>query len=428
MAEVERRKEELEKERLEYYEGFNARKEAAVSAGEVFDEEEREWEVIEQKEFTSVEEKYVVMLDTLGQDRQFTSEQKRFVLNTITRFGWIWEQQEARSLTSDRDAKIASMQLETKQAEQENTVIAMEEIEKVIETHFNEMAAVNPDQNLDDELREIMSREIRLNQIGKCFMENEEWRAQLDAISKMRVLKMPRIIQSLFYLLRFERDALCYKNTNQLDWKIASKKMALLPKAMFEFKVVTECKNEYKAFQTLNFCERVLQAHTEEDVQNYNTGFLKLYRWLKIAIEARKSYIVRTKAQVKRDREDRGRREEQAEERAKQKENHLIEARDKFNDEHREEIQAYEEYEAELAKKEAEEYGEEAGSDNDQEEEKEPPVKPVYNEAEVIEKFDEDFPEIVIPDEVQDVIHNDWVLQEDEEQRLVDDYLAGKTE
>jgi hypothetical protein len=92
VAEVERRKEELEKERLEYYEGFNARKEAAVSAGEVFDEEEREWEVIEQKEFTSVEEKYVVMLDTLGQDRQFTSEQKRFVLNTITRFGWIWEQ------------------------------------------------------------------------------------------------------------------------------------------------------------------------------------------------------------------------------------------------------------------------------------------------------------------------------------------------
>ena len=69
MSDVERRREDLDKEKAEYYEGFNSRKEQAASNQEVFDEEEREWEVIEPKEYTSVEEKYVVMLDTLGQDR-----------------------------------------------------------------------------------------------------------------------------------------------------------------------------------------------------------------------------------------------------------------------------------------------------------------------------------------------------------------------
>lgn len=80
MLEVQQKLEAQEKEKNEYYESFNARKEQAVNAGEVFDEEERQWEEIECRPFACVEEKYVVMLDTLGQDRQFTADQKRFIL------------------------------------------------------------------------------------------------------------------------------------------------------------------------------------------------------------------------------------------------------------------------------------------------------------------------------------------------------------
>lgn len=95
---------------------------------------------------------------------------------------------------------------------------------------------------------------------------------------------------------------------------------------MSQFEVVKEKTKEFKPYQTLNFCERVIQSYDEEQVQAYNTGLLKIFRWLKIAIEARKAYIVRTKAQAKRDREERTRREEQAEERTRNKETYLIEA------------------------------------------------------------------------------------------------------
>lgn len=81
-----------------------------------------------------------------------------------------------------------------------------------------------------------------------------------------------------------------------------------------------------------------------------------------------------------------------------------------------------------LKRKENEEYGEEAGSNQDEEEDKEPPTKPVFNEKEVMDKFDEENPEIEIPAEVVDQVHNDWVLTEEEEAKLVDDYWAGKPE
>ena len=43
-----------------------------------------------------------------------------------------------------------------------------------------------------------------------------------------------------------------------------------------------------------------------------------------------------------------------------------------------------------------------------------------------MEKFDDENAEIEIPDEVIDDVYNDWVLSEDEEAQLVNDYWASK--
>jgi hypothetical protein len=50
----------------EYYEGYNARREQAIAAGDTFEEEERQWEEIQSNPFKCIEEKYVVGLDTMG--------------------------------------------------------------------------------------------------------------------------------------------------------------------------------------------------------------------------------------------------------------------------------------------------------------------------------------------------------------------------
>lgn len=43
-------------------------------AGEAYEPEPREWEEIAEKPFDTFEEKYVVCLDTLGQDRELSDE------------------------------------------------------------------------------------------------------------------------------------------------------------------------------------------------------------------------------------------------------------------------------------------------------------------------------------------------------------------
>jgi len=51
-------------------------------------------------------------MDTLGQDRQFSNDQKRFTLQTILSYKEAWEAQEVASLTADRDRKLELLRVE----------------------------------------------------------------------------------------------------------------------------------------------------------------------------------------------------------------------------------------------------------------------------------------------------------------------------
>jgi len=66
---------------------------------ETYDEEEKEWEVIESSPYQTFEEKWIVCIDTMGQDRELTDEQKRFALSTVQKYKDIWEKVEQENLT-----------------------------------------------------------------------------------------------------------------------------------------------------------------------------------------------------------------------------------------------------------------------------------------------------------------------------------------
>lgn len=51
---------------------------------------------------------------------------------------------------------------------------------------------------------------------------------------------------------------------------------------------------------------------------------------------------------------------------------------------------------------------------------------PVFNEEEFLEKWLEENPEPILPDEVVPDIDNDWILQEEEEEALIQAYFAQK--
>ena len=80
----------------------------AIAAGNEFNEEEnvKEWELIDYAPYKTEDKKYVVCLDTMGQDREFTDDEKRFALNTVRDYIRIWEQEERNALTDDRDRRV----------------------------------------------------------------------------------------------------------------------------------------------------------------------------------------------------------------------------------------------------------------------------------------------------------------------------------
>lgn len=64
-------------------------------------EELKEFEEILEKPYKFVEKQLVVALDTLGQDRVFTEEQKEYIINFVGFFKNQWERAENLSLKND---------------------------------------------------------------------------------------------------------------------------------------------------------------------------------------------------------------------------------------------------------------------------------------------------------------------------------------
>lgn len=93
-------------ERKEWEEAQEEAKEAAVKAGEAFEPEEKEWVEIANEDFAVQAQKFVVCIDTLGQDRQLTDDQKRFALTTTSKFRELWEVFEKEKVQQDIDLRI----------------------------------------------------------------------------------------------------------------------------------------------------------------------------------------------------------------------------------------------------------------------------------------------------------------------------------
>jgi len=96
----------MEKAKKEWDDENEKIKEEKEKAGETYVPEERTWPVIEEKRFLTKTRKYVICLDTLGQDREFTTEERRFALDTVNNFAEIWERREAENLTKDRNLRL----------------------------------------------------------------------------------------------------------------------------------------------------------------------------------------------------------------------------------------------------------------------------------------------------------------------------------
>ena len=89
---------------------------------------------------------------------------------------------------------------------------------------------------------------------------------------------------------------------------------------MAKYEIFGEKKEEFKSYQTVNYCEKITSHLTQEEVDLYHPGLGKLYKWNKMAIEGRKQDITRRKVLQKKGKEEREMKQSQFEERKKNRE------------------------------------------------------------------------------------------------------------
>ena len=100
-------------------------------------------------------------------------------------------------------------------------------------------------------------------------------------MKELHVMKMPRVLQSLFYLLHFEREQICERDTNKLDFK---KVKTLIDDDLFEkmskYLPLGQSEDEFKTYQRLSFVKKNLESVDEETVDAYSIILGRIYRWV----------------------------------------------------------------------------------------------------------------------------------------------------
>lgn len=109
----------------------------ASAAGTVHEEEVKEWPTIELPPIKTELKKFVVCIDALGQDREFTEEQKKVALSTVYRFRKHWEEFELEKLKADRDAQVKDREMDVEKYTAEFMEALREKEEAMVEAKIN---------------------------------------------------------------------------------------------------------------------------------------------------------------------------------------------------------------------------------------------------------------------------------------------------
>jgi hypothetical protein len=78
---------------------------------------------------------------------------------------------------------------------------------------------------IDEEYRALEQACLRLTTTAAMFSNDGLYSPSVNDIQNLHTLKMPRIIQSLMFLMQIDHDEICEPHSNRLFWKSARTRM-----------------------------------------------------------------------------------------------------------------------------------------------------------------------------------------------------------
>lgn len=132
-----------------------------------------------------------------------------------------------------------------------------------------------------------------------------------------------------------------------------------------------------------------------------------------VFFEARKRDVAVRLYQAKVKREKREDKIQEEKYRLEERKRACVEAAEKFEIDNRVEIERFEKY---LELKASGEQMEEFDEDIE-------PQRPTFDEKFYLFNWNEEHPEIIIPEQIQDDIDNDWIVSQNQKEDVINDYL-----
>ena len=143
----------------------------------------------------------------------------------------------------------------------------------------------------------------------------EQWQEKCIEMGHCKIIKFRKIFQTLFYLCQYQtRESICQKDTNRLEWKKCRQHFKVdhdnvmednIYKKMKEYNPFGAKDGEFKEYQRLTFLKHNIDEIDEEKVEEYSVTLVRIYKWIKLAIELRIEDILFRREKKTRERKSR---------------------------------------------------------------------------------------------------------------------------
>ena len=326
------------------------------------------------KDFEKVEQIYVLSIDTMGQEKVFNEEEKKYILDIAKLIKNSMENHEKALLEKDRDLRMEYLSIEKPiENEWDEDRFESEKDNAIKEYQVSEEFS---NKNINDEDEKEVDFDMMRAKTIMNVIYNTEMINLLGTFEKFEFVQYEKLIQNLFYFARINGDEINEDFTHKLSWKKGRKlwkKMIELIKAYDPIGPRPDKIDKiFKGDVILANLEEFMEKEKLEELTEYSFSLRTLVTYVIEILKVRKSDIIRRfryKKNLEKQRNDIIEKNKQMDEVRKQALEEAIEQFEKEQDEREAEEEEKLREEAEKRKEERERLREEEEERKREEEE-----------------------------------------------------------
>ena len=326
------------------------------------------------KDFDKVEQVYVLSIDTMGQEKVFNEEEKKYILDIAKLIRNSMENHEKELLEKDRNLRMEYLNIEKPiqnewdedrfETEKDNAVKEYQASEEFSNKNIN-----------DEEEKEVDFDMIRAKTIMNVIY-NTEMINLLGTFEKFEFVQYEKLIQNLFYFARINGDEINEDYTHKLSWKKSRKIWKSMIDKIRAYDPIGPRPDKidkiFKGDVILANLGEFMEKEKQEELSEYSYSLTKLVNYVIDILKVRKEDIIRRyrfKKNLEKQRNDIIEKNKQMDEVRKQALEDAIESFEKEQDEKEAEEEEKLREEAEKRKEERERLREEEEERKREEEE-----------------------------------------------------------